>query len=297
MPYPGYLLNPGDMFQVDVESVLFATGLPKDIAQRREGRKVHRALRNRNVSMEKFKAAGLEKKAAAKAERESLDREARKKKPVLQDSIDERKMLRDDIQALIEEVDNYLNKTPNGRKLDAKNKQRARIFKRKARDTMRQAFRISVTELDQKRADLVVEWRAATLTPKVKGSPFTKKKLTEQYEAKLEEKRAYLLKQPDSKVSKTTEKKLEKEVERFRKALSAARRNPVDYSKPYATPWQPRPFMSAFAFIPRYLEVHHAICSAVYLRHPVARPGLAEVPSPFPVEAQQLAFNWYLRRR
>ena len=55
--------------------------------------------------------------------------------------------------------------------------------------------------------------------------------------------------------------------------------------------------MSAFAFIPRYLEVNHNVCSAVYLRHPVARPGLAEVPSPISNETASLAFNWYLRRR
>ena len=70
-----------------------------------------------------------------------------------------------------------------------------------------------------------------------------------------------------------------------------------DASKPYATPWRPREFMSAFAFIPRYLEVHHRICSAVYLRHPVARPGRAEVPTPYSDTIYQLAHNWYLRRR
>lgn len=62
-------------------------------------------------------------------------------------------------------------------------------------------------------------------------------------------------------------------------------------------PWRPREYMSAFAFIPRYLEVNQNICSAVYLRHPVARPGLAEVPTPFPEPLSQLAFNWFLRRR
>ena len=29
MQYPGYLLNPGDMFQVDPDRVLFATGARK----------------------------------------------------------------------------------------------------------------------------------------------------------------------------------------------------------------------------------------------------------------------------
>ncbi len=80
-------------------------------------------------------------------------------------------------------------------------------------------------------------------------------------------------------------------------ALENARDNPVDPSKPYATPWRPREYISPFAFVPRYLEVHHKVCSAVYLRHPVARPGLGEVPTPYPVETNGLAFNWYLRRR
>jgi hypothetical protein len=72
--------------------------------------------------------------------------------------------------------------------------------------------------------------------------------------------------------------------------------NPMDDSKPYATPWQPRPYMGAFAFVPRYLEVNPNICAAVYLRHPVARKGLAEVPTPFSYLTSQLSHNWYLRR-
>ncbi|KAF3309338.1 mitochondrial 37S ribosomal protein nam9 [Orbilia oligospora] len=61
--------------------------------------------------------------------------------------------------------------------------------------------------------------------------------------------------------------------------------------------WRPKRFMNLFAFIPRYLEVNHHICHAVYLRHPVARSGGAEVPNPFNDGVMQLAFNWYLRRR
>src|SRR5436190_13068516 len=38
MRYPGYLLNPGDLFQVDPERVMYATGAPKDSKQRRAGR-------------------------------------------------------------------------------------------------------------------------------------------------------------------------------------------------------------------------------------------------------------------
>ncbi|RMZ87124.1 hypothetical protein DV736_g5656, partial [Chaetothyriales sp. CBS 134916] len=73
--------------------------------------------------------------------------------------------------------------------------------------------------------------------------------------------------------------------------------NEKDLSKPYLTPWQPRAYLSAFAFIPRYLEVNQNACAAVYLRHPVARPGSAEVPTPYPEMVNAAAFAWYLRRR
>lgn len=88
-----------------------------------------------------------------------------------------------------------------------------------------------------------------------------------------------------------------RDAEILHAALQRAQENPIDVRRSYATPWQPREFMSAFAFIPRYLEVNQNICSAVYLRHPVARPGLAEVPTPFGQETGELAHNWYLRRR
>merc|ERR1711964_650645 len=96
----------------------------------------------------------------------------------------------------------------------------------------------------------------------------------------------------------TYNEKITKQLEEERQLrMSKIKEEVHDPTKPYATPWRPRPYMSAFAFIPRYLEVNHKICSAVYLRDPVARPGTTEVPTPFPQEIQQLAFTWYLRRR
>ena len=89
----------------------------------------------------------------------------------------------------------------------------------------------------------------------------------------------------------------DQDLKDLRAALEILRDNPIDPSKPYLTPWQPREYMSAFAFIPRYLEVNQNICAAVYLRHPVARPGLAEVPTPFGEATNAGAFAWYLRRR
>ncbi|TGZ84398.1 alpha-L RNA-binding motif-containing protein [Ascodesmis nigricans] len=72
---------------------------------------------------------------------------------------------------------------------------------------------------------------------------------------------------------------------------------PKDYDPdvPYRTPWKPRNFLSAFAFIPKYLEVNHNTGHAIYLRHPVARPGQSEVPTPFDHETHRLAYNWWLR--
>ncbi|CCG81980.1 37S ribosomal protein NAM9 [Taphrina deformans PYCC 5710] len=59
----------------------------------------------------------------------------------------------------------------------------------------------------------------------------------------------------------------------------------------------PKPYMSAFAFIPSYLEVSFETCSAVYLRDPVARPGFTEVPSPHVAGVHALAANFYQRGR
>ncbi|CAA18654.1 37S ribosomal protein S4-like, mitochondrial [Schizosaccharomyces pombe] len=59
----------------------------------------------------------------------------------------------------------------------------------------------------------------------------------------------------------------------------------------------PKPFMSLMAFIPAYLEVCFRTCSFVYVRDPVARPGLTEVPSPFPEDLHALAYTYYIRSR
>lgn len=102
---------------------------------------------------------------------------------------------------------------------------------------------------------------------------------------------------PSSSSTTTPEKTDPNDTPEMAKALALARLNPYDPTLPYRTPWAPRDWMSAFAFIPRYLEVNHLVCGAVYLRHPVCYPGAAEVPTPFHPETGQLAHSWYLRRR
>src|SRR6187402_2242784 len=97
MPYPGYLLNPGDMFQVEPEAVLFATGAPKDVTQNREGRTLRKSRKRVNVTMEKFRAQRREKKAveaAARAEKRAAESPdgpvilAGPSKTALQDNLD-----------------------------------------------------------------------------------------------------------------------------------------------------------------------------------------------------------------
>lgn len=58
----------------------------------------------------------------------------------------------------------------------------------------------------------------------------------------------------------------------------------------YATP---------FLFIPAYLEVSFPTCSAIYLRHPTARPGYSEIPTPYDADGEvvRLAWEWYAKVR
>lgn len=67
-------------------------------------------------------------------------------------------------------------------------------------------------------------------------------------------------------------------------------------SKPYFTPWTPRPFIGAFAILPSHIEVSFKTCHAVYLRDPVARPGHSEVISPFPLHVHERAYMYYSRK-
>ncbi|KAJ2721722.1 hypothetical protein GGI07_003778 [Coemansia sp. Benny D115] len=58
----------------------------------------------------------------------------------------------------------------------------------------------------------------------------------------------------------------------------------------------PQEYQQPWMFIPDYLEVNYNTCSTVFLREPVTRPNLTEVPSPYPPDFHALAFEFYLRR-
>jgi hypothetical protein len=296
MPYPGYLLNPGDMFQVDIDRVMFATGEQKTGAQAEKTREIRRKRRRVNVGLEKQRAERREKRvaraaekaekraAAAAAEAEAVISQPRpvevKTHPLF--GPDARKQRKVEVQTLMAEAQKVQNDTVN--RPGAKRKQALRAWTRSAKLVLSQLPRRSADEIEQDVNSLIGQLE------KIKrghfyGPRIEKEKIKPEVEVEAPKK------------SRHRRKAVWKRAKEFREALVEASENPIDETKPYATPWRPRPYMSAFAFIPRYLEVNPKICSAVYLRHPVARPGLTEVPTPFPAEMQQLAFNWYLRRR
>lgn len=284
MPHPSYLLNPGDMFQVDPDMVLLATGKPKGNLtqlQRQQGKKgpykpkaeaeeeeeaSEDAVANEGEPVEAAEAADPEAKAEAEAE-------AVKQK-------------RGDLKKLLEAAKSIIEMDTD---LGVKRKQKLRAFQQDVKKVISQSGRASVTSDEIPVEHLTDVLNQLSLVPHAPPSlaesqPGPSEGITDEIEAAFE--------------AVSDERKLSKvERKRFDLIMKEYRENPHDESKPYRTPWEPRPWMSPFAFIPRYLEVNQNICSAVYLRHPVARQGHSEVPTPFPEILGQLSFNWYLRRR
>ncbi|OJD34378.1 30s ribosomal subunit s4 [Diplodia corticola] len=255
MIYPGYMLNPGDMFQVDPERVMWATGARKD--EKRQVINVNRNPTEKAASKDGPKDDALPTETDAETETDvKAEAEPKTKDASTED-------VKKTLKSLMERTEAMMDDT---KEISVKRKQDLRGFRAALRKMLSRANGLSTSATDDLEARLaVISSKLAKPSKKVKELP------------------------PDE--------FSEEQEELLQEALEKMRENPFDPSKPYLTPWRPRAFMSAFAFIPRYLEVNQNICAAVYLRHPVARPGLAEVPSPFHYETNQLAFNWYLRRR
>lgn len=270
MPYAGYLLNPGDMFQVEPDRVLFATGAQKDMNQIKAGRALQKKYRRLNKGLHARLNSRLSVTKVA---------QATKQDPVVQPSwsIEEVRAQRKlDFKELFIKTQLALESKD---KLRVRHKKQLRGLAKEIRIARAQVNVKSEKELDNQLKHFTAEFTNI----QKEHVPAALETITAADES--------------TPAKAPVERASDKERKLLQAAMNRARENPIDESKPYATPWRPRPYMSPFAFIPRYLEVNHNICSAVYLRHPVARPGLAEVPTPFPGDVQQLAFNWYLRRR
>lgn len=270
MKYPGYLLNPGDMFQVDPERVLFATGAKKDPS----------------ATAQDAAEPAEDSEAVEAAEAAEAETTSESEPPAEGEAAPE--------AAASTESDVEPAPSPQ----DAAKAERAEL--KALRDRVKAFLKTSFGDLSvkQKKSLRALSKDIKTAMSKTKGAGEDIDGLTTLFsqlemETSPEESEKYR-NSPDA----VDEQGLTRsERERLAELLAEENENPYDPDKPYATPWRPRPFMAPFAFIPRYLEVNQKICSAVYLRHPVARAGKAEVPSPWGETINELAFNWYLRRR
>jgi hypothetical protein len=265
------------MFQVEPDRVLFATGAPK-VKVKTDAEKLRyerRIGRQSNITRD----AALARRSARRKAKEAneLADDTIEFAPKVQKSTkgipgdpEVRKLRRKEFLKLIRQIEDRIGNKKVRR--TGKLKQQLRMLLRRAKANLIFIQKKSVAELETELREITQELLGQTEEVESPDKGPVKRLKTE------------------SEMTPIMKQALEKAIARIRE-------NPSDTTKPYATPWRPRPYMSAFAFVPRYLEVNHKICSAVYLRHPVARPGLSEVPTPFSAETQQLAFNWYLRRR
>ena len=274
MRYPGYLLNPGDMFQVEPERVMWATGAPKVPAKAAQGE--GEAEGEEESEQESKSASAHEPEAAEEEEEMDVDR-------------DPREVLKD----LRAKAKNILATTK--RDIGAKRKQDLRAFSTAIKKLLsRPSSSTALTDSLEAQFAEIQHQLNVSRENQAAGTTSLPSAQDEKEPSSEEESPA-----ADSTVPEPKQQTVlsDTDYNELYAALQSMGENPVDDSKPYATPWMPRDYMSAFAFIPRFLEVNHNVCAAVYLRHPVARPGLAEVPSPYSADAQSTAFAWYLRRR
>jgi hypothetical protein len=249
------------MFQVETDRVMFATGAPKPADQAKAGRKLRKSIRARAKLTTPQKVG---KKAKKTLRKEKYVEAKEKAASGAEDpasggwlSIEEiRAQRKEEFNSLLIRLDNALDERKNFSK--AKRKQELRALRKEVLENMRGINKKTAKTLDDALNSLLARMSISLPTPEQQAEASAEAEAAEQ----------------EIKAKEPTPEY----VQALREAMVRARENPVDESKPYATPWKPRPYMSAFAFIPRYLEVNHNICAAVYLRHPVARPNLAEVP-------------------
>ncbi|KAL6697864.1 putative 30S ribosomal subunit S4 [Trichoderma pleuroticola] len=337
MVHPSYQLNPGDMFQVDIEKVMYGTGVQKAaeahkrLHENLEARqkKADKALQNAvkklggNATAEQAATKGETEGEKPEAEAEAAEGEAAASEdagsltPEAQWKLNNRAL-----KFLLKDVKKLLKNNP--KELTAKEKKQLRLFRA---DAKRFLSHPEKSEADV--VELIDELQLQMKSHELMRESFEKLDLkegqaqgqvengaeaeAEAVEATSKEGEAQPVVNREREVEKGLEGLSDEQKTKAKRIIGDARlskdemrklarllqideENPVDDSKPYATPWRPRPYMSAFAFIPRYLEVNPNICAAVYLRHPVARKGMAEVPTPFSYLTSQLTHNWYLER-
>ncbi|CAJ2512304.1 Uu.00g053190.m01.CDS01 [Anthostomella pinea] len=283
MHYPAYRLNPGDMFQVDPDRVMYATGAKKKGGLGESTRQPQATAREDDTDASTEVVTEVEAEAAAEQTSEPKA-EKTEKDPETTDAAEaaavDMKPTRKQIQDVTAQVKAILADEP----VSVQQKQNLRKFIKNVKPLLSRAGRAnaSPSEITDELSKMMSGLNLDTTSPGDKA------------EAASPSQPRSTSSNPMDDLTKDELKQLE---QRMAEHIRDEEENPVDFTKPYATPWRPRPYMSPFAFIPKYLEVNQNVCAAVYLRHPVARVGSAEVPTPYNNNVSQLAFNWYLRRR
>lgn len=302
MIYPGYLLNPGDMFSVEPERVLYATGArkfrkssPETLQGKPTFGEIERVVDDDAEDLLDDAAEEGEEASAAKEEETPAETIETSETPKTNDPTPEDPKIA--LKSLMARAKSIMSDSRDH--ISAKRKQDLRAFSQSVKRTLSQVrgTKLSAAKPLEETID-ALEDTLKTISKKIPSStPQTPEASQSTSDTRPLSSSSSSSNPQTQDTTKEDAYRVRKDAELLHAALLRAQENPIDVRKPYATPWRPREFMSAFAFIPRYLEVNQKICSAVYLRHPVARPGLAEIPTPFSGETMALAFNWYLRRR
>ncbi|KAI9167210.1 37S ribosomal protein NAM9 [Paramyrothecium foliicola] len=312
MVHPAYQLNPGDMFQVEVEKVLFATGAPK---KSKEDARLQANLEAQKKRAEVAKQKAIEAAAKSKTADGEAAAEGSENTEAGSEVLSPEEVWRlnnKNIKLLLKEVKRILQK--DTKELTATEKKQLRLFRTNAKRFLSHPEHSSLdaetlveglSEQMQNHESMRETFEKFTFMEKAKVEANAGEEATEKKDKSALNRSRQIAKG----LADLTEKQKEKairimgdtqlsrdEMRKLSQLLRNDEENPFDESKPYATPWRPRPFLAPFAFIPRYLEVNPNICAAIYLRHPVARKGMAEVPTPFSYLTNQLTHNWYTER-
>ncbi|KAK8867769.1 alpha-L RNA-binding motif-containing protein [Apiospora arundinis] len=287
MHYPAYKLNPGDMFQVDPDSVMFATGQPK----KKGGSNARQAITGSQDSNTEAEPAAEEAESAEAEAAEASAEEVPEQDPETTDKPEapkaDMKPTRQAIQKLTKQAKSILARD---RDVSTSQKQNLRSFLKRAKPLLSKAGRSTATP-----TDILDELNSMVKELNLSDAPADAAAAAEAASSSAAAEQAVVSTRQEP--PRSIEDLNADELKALQRLIKEEEENPADPAKPYHTPWKPRDYMSPFAFIPRYLEVNQNVCSAVYLRHPVARNETAEVPTPFGYQVNQLAFNWYLRRR
>ncbi len=141
MIYPGYLLNPGDMFQVDIERVLFATGAKKGKAI--EASKPSEAAETDEPKAEAEEVEEVEEAATGGAAEEATTSEALDEAAGAEAVAANAAAVKGELRALLARARSIL---ADEGELSVKRKQALRAFVKEARKTASRLPRASADE-------------------------------------------------------------------------------------------------------------------------------------------------------